>query len=148
MGRLDCSALIIDDVESSRDMANFFVLHSGWLSSLVADSDLALKMLMEKEFDLLILDWRMPELNGKDTLIKADRLLMERDPVGRKIPVVIYTGSELSLLEIPKCHRLVVKGVVSKKGSPFNQSKSFDKVLKEISNQKTKEMRAIAMANQ
>ncbi len=79
----------------------------------VADSGaMALELIAEGSYDCVVLDLRLPDMSGFDVL---DRL---RDtPQASDLPVVVYTGKELSPEEDARLHMLarsvVVKGVES-----------------------------------
>src|SRR6202011_5041262 len=80
--------------------------------SVAASGSGALSVLNEQPFDCVVLDLRLPDMSGFDVL---ERL---RDtPSANELPVVVFTGKELSSEEDARLHTLarsvVVKGVES-----------------------------------
>lgn len=60
--------LIVDDEEKIREMIGKFASHEGHEVTLACDGKQALKLFEQQDFDVVILDVMMPELNGYDTL--------------------------------------------------------------------------------
>jgi HAMP domain-containing protein/signal transduction histidine kinase/CheY-like chemotaxis protein len=71
-----------------------------------------LKILRDRQYDCAVLDLRLPDMTGFQVLEE-----IERDEVLSEIPVVVFTGRELSAEEDAKLHTIarsiVVKGVES-----------------------------------
>ncbi len=64
----------------------------------------AMNLMTEKFYDLIILDWQLPGLNGTDTLVETEKgLRLEPSlPIQwdtKKVPVVIFSASQKN-----KCH--------------------------------------------
>jgi CheY-like chemotaxis protein len=79
----------------------------------IADSGVgALDLLQEDQFDCMVLDLRLPDMTGFEVLEKIG----ETDSLS-ELPVVVFTGKELSVEEDTRLHSLarsvVVKGVES-----------------------------------
>ena len=77
--------LIIDDDEGLNHFLNRFFKRKGYEVTLCLNGKRALETISEKRFDLILLDYKMPGLNGLDTLkqIKTDHI---------KTPVIIMTA--------------------------------------------------------
>lgn len=109
--------LIVDDSGTMRHMERLTLQEIG-ISDVkeAGDGAEALKELEQGPFDLVLMDWNMPNLSGIDTLkqIKAN-------PAFRKIPVVMVTS------EADKDH--VMKAI---------QSGAADYILKPFSAKKLK----------
>ncbi|HEX5217757.1 MAG TPA: HAMP domain-containing protein [Vicinamibacterales bacterium] len=89
------------------------LLGSDDIDIIAAESgEQALTMLGMEEFDCIVLDLRLPDMTGFDVL---ERLAAE--PRWRDLPVVVFTGRELSPDDEARLHTLarsvVVKGVES-----------------------------------
>jgi signal transduction histidine kinase len=67
------SILVVDDQEESRDLLKLLlsqIPHANLEIQTAADGDSALKRLQEKDYDLVFLDYRLPPIDGLDTLEK------------------------------------------------------------------------------
>ena len=77
--------LIVDDEENLRELYKQELLDEGYSVILAANGKEALKRIEEESPDLVVLDIRMPEMNGIETLGKM---------VGKfkKIPIILNTA--------------------------------------------------------
>lgn len=65
----------------------------------------AVENLTKKDYDLLVLDWLMPDFNGNHALEYAEKFIGQSPKSNsprRIIPFVAYTGLDVEKLEIPK----------------------------------------------
>ncbi len=63
------------------------IIHgAGYQATAVGDAFTALQVLSDKDFDLLILDWQLPDMDGT-VLLKEIRRLYP------KLPVIVITGN-------------------------------------------------------
>lgn len=60
--------LIVDDEEKIREMIGKFASHEGYDITLACDGKEALKLFEKDDFDIVILDVMMPEMDGYETL--------------------------------------------------------------------------------
>lgn len=60
--------LIVDDEEKIREMIGKFASHEGYEVSLACDGKQALKLFETNDYDVVILDVMMPEMDGYETL--------------------------------------------------------------------------------
>jgi DNA-binding NtrC family response regulator len=80
--------LIVEDDERTRDMIASFLGEDGFECSTASDGEVALKMLAESAFDVVLSDIRMPNLDGIGLVQRA----REIDPA---LPVVLVTGESV-----------------------------------------------------
>ena len=71
--------LIVDDNEINRDVLGRHLGRQGYTTAVAENGRRALEMVQTQEFDLLLLDIMMPEMNGYEVLrhLKADSHLRE-----------------------------------------------------------------------
>jgi DNA-binding NtrC family response regulator len=81
-----CSALVADDNEGIRRSVAAQLKRHGIASTLAGNGRQASALLAKHDFDLVITDLDMPEMNGLDLLL----WLRERDP---GMPVVVMSGT-------------------------------------------------------
>ena len=81
------SILVVDDIEANRDLLSRRLTRDGHRVGLVAGGQQALQALADDEFDLVLLDLMMPDINGFDVLVR-----MKADERLRRIPVIMITA--------------------------------------------------------
>ena len=119
--------LVIDDsCEDRKTIANY--IKEGDFSNTTIDesSDLekGFKEILEKEYDAIILDLKLPKTNGLETVEKMLKFLDENN---KDIPVIILTGLEDYLIG-KKAFRLGVKDFLIKndlQSKDLNRSLTF-----------------------
>jgi two-component system, chemotaxis family, CheB/CheR fusion protein len=81
------SALVVDDVADVTEMLQVLLSHAGYYVVTAASAKAALKAANERQFDVIISDIGMPEMNGYQ-LAEALRQL----PAYKTVPLVAVTG--------------------------------------------------------
>lgn len=79
------SILVVDDELLIRDLLYDFFNGQGWDISVAEDGEKALQVMKTKEFDLVLSDIKMPEMDG----LALTSRLKEAHP---ELPVVLMTG--------------------------------------------------------
>jgi DNA-binding response OmpR family regulator len=110
----DCDAalLIVDDIEDNRFALSRRLARQGYLNvTTAADGRQALELLNSRQFDLVLLDIMMPNVNGYEVLaaLKANERL-------RHIPVIIISAVD----EIDSVIRCIELGAEDYLPKPFN----------------------------
>lgn len=105
------SLLVVDDNEMNRDLLSRRLRRQGYRVEVAVDGRQALAMLSQEEFNLVLLDLMMPEMNGYQVLerLKADQNL-------HHIPVIM-TSSLDEMDGIDKCIEMGAEAYLTK---PFN----------------------------
>ena len=120
--------LVIDDEELIIVSLQKLLTRSGYDVVIVQDSGLALQAIKEKDFDLIISDVRMPNMDGIGVIRQIRSYLQES---GKKsIPEVLITGYA-DLDRYQKAQALNVAGYVYK---PFDNAE-FLRIIKEVLDQ-------------
>lgn len=103
--------LVVDDVEANRDMLQRRLKRMGHEVDTAENGRRALEMLHQKQFDLVLLDIMMPEMNGYEVLeaVKGDPLL-------KHIPVVMISALD-EVDSVVKCIEMGAEDYLTK---PFN----------------------------
>ena len=76
--------LIVDDEEKIREMIGKYASHEGYETVLACDGKQALDEFRKDEFDLVILDIMMPEMDGYETLKRMKEI--------RDVPCIFLTA--------------------------------------------------------
>ena len=103
--------LVVDDNEMNRDMLSRRLKRLGYATMLANDGEKALEAIDENQFDLVLLDIMMPNLDGYETLerIKSNHLT-------RHIPVIMISAVD-DLESVVRCIELGAEDYLFK---PFN----------------------------
>lgn len=120
--RTDLKVLVVDDSDTIRRVHRKIVLELGIkVVDEAEDGVIALKKLKTTSYDLIILDWNMPNMLGIDVLktIRADMTLKNT-----KVLMVTAEGSKENVVEAIKCgaNNYIIK--------PFNADTVGEKIQK------------------
>jgi two-component system sensor histidine kinase/response regulator len=89
---VNTSVLLVDDDPDQLRYLSYLVSRAGYRVTATTTVHDALSLLSERQFQILISDLKMPEMNGFEFL-KAVRAL-ERPDASRPIPVIVLTGTQ------------------------------------------------------
>jgi adenylate cyclase len=103
--------LVVDDMEANRELLSRRLSRDGHLVTMANDGHSALKLLSEAEFDLILLDLMMPDINGFDVLRR-----LKEDPAVRHIPVIMISALD----EIDSIVRCIEAGADDYIPKPFD----------------------------
>ncbi len=103
--------LVVDDMETNRDLLARRLRALGHDVALAENGRRALEMLAEREFDLVLLDIMMPEVDGYRVLER-----LRTDPARRHIPVIMISAVD----EIDAVVRCIELGATDYLPKPFN----------------------------
>ena len=102
--------LVIDDNESNRDLVARRLARDGHAVETASGGSQGLSLLMEREFDLILLDILMPDMSGYEVLER-----LKADPVTREIPVIMISALD----EVDSIVRCIEAGAVDYMPKPF-----------------------------
>lgn len=115
--------LVVDDELDILEMTRIMLESSGFGVITAADGEKALKIVEEKNIDLILLDAVMPGVHGLDVC-----RTLKRNPKTRIIPIIIFsalgTGVDMMLEENDKADAYISK--------PFTRKTLFDKVQRQL----------------
>jgi putative two-component system response regulator len=81
--------LIVDDVPKNIQMAMNILKNEGHKMFYAKDGKMALKLTSEQEFDLILLDIMMPDINGFEVCKK-----LKSDDKTKNIPIIFLSGKD------------------------------------------------------
>ena len=102
--------LVVDDDAMNLRMAEFILNKNGYSVTKAESANIALQMLREKDYELVLLDIEMPEMNGFELM-----QILQEDEKFKKVPVIFLTADRSAETE-EKCFQL---GAVDYIGKPF-----------------------------
>ena len=77
--------LIVDDMRVNRMILSSLLASNGVMADLAESGEECLKLCRENQYDLILLDHRMPGIDGVDTFVRLKEIFKEQ---GREVPVV------------------------------------------------------------
>jgi two-component system cell cycle response regulator DivK len=83
--------LLVEDNEMNRDMLSRRLSRKGYEVSIAIDGQQGLSMALRGEYDLVLLDMSLPELDGWEA---ARRI--RADPRGRTLPIIALTAHAMA----------------------------------------------------
>ena len=83
--------LIVDDMSINRLVLSSLLATHGVMSDQAENGSECISLCEKKEYDLILLDHRMPDLDGVDTLVRLKEIFKEK---GREVPIVCHTTEE------------------------------------------------------
>ena len=81
--------LVVDDVEDNRAVLMRHLVRQGYQVEDASDGATALRMAAAGTFDLMLLDVRMPGIDGKEVLVR-----IKKDAATRDLPVVMISAAD------------------------------------------------------
>ncbi|MEL0657834.1 response regulator [Psychromonas arctica] len=106
------SILLVDDIEANRFIAGETLKNRGYQVSFACDGIEALEILEKQHFDVVLMDVRMPRMNGID----AVRYLKGGEGINRHTPVIAMTANA----EVSEMERCKAAGMDEFIGKPFD----------------------------
>jgi two-component system response regulator HydG len=82
--------LCVDDDEAIRDLLSRILKSWEFTVQVVSSAKEAIKKIQQVDFDLVITDFKMPDMNGRDLA----KIVKEKNP---QCPVILFTGFSISL---------------------------------------------------
>lgn len=114
------SILLVDDIEANRFVAGETLINRGYQVAFARDGKEALEILNTEVFDVILMDIRMPKMNGIDATIQ----LKSQAGINQHTPVIAMTGNA-EISEIQRCKDAGMEGFVCK---PFNTDVLIDNI--------------------
>ncbi|WP_160061965.1 response regulator [Psychromonas sp. L1A2] len=106
------SILLVDDIEANRFIAGETLKNRGYKVCFACDGIEALEILEKQSFDVILMDVRMPRMNGID----AVRYLKSGESLNRHTPVIAMTANA----EVSEMERCKAAGMDDFIGKPFD----------------------------
>jgi CheY-like chemotaxis protein len=88
--------LMVDDNPQSLILLEKILVGQSCILKIVDSGLKAIDLLRTEKFDLMVLDYSMPEMNGAETIISADKTLSTKyaNEDGQMLPVIEYTSNK------------------------------------------------------
>lgn len=116
--------LIVDDEEDVQAITQMGLEMSvGWTVFSASSGKEALKIAAEQQPDVILLDWMMPDMDGRKTLQH-----LKSNPQTQKIPVILVTAKEQHSVENSK--NLEIAAIISKPFRPLKLAEQIKGALR------------------
>ncbi|KYG63790.1 hypothetical protein AZI86_13280 [Bdellovibrio bacteriovorus] len=129
---LNCFAnpkvLVVDDCLDSVRLISTVFNHYHCDADIAFDGKDALTLMRTRKYDLIVLDWNMPNLGGYDTL-SAMEDMWSSEPRPKRMPVLIYTSANYSDLIVPELKHFKYVGFIDKSKSLATKIKTVGQTL-------------------
>jgi CheY-like chemotaxis protein len=103
--------LVVDDETSAQFVAGALLESRGCQIQSALNGRVAMKLMMNTNYDLVVLDWEMPDLKGSETMLEAQKLFRQwhKNFIQKRIPLVLYTSVPPEILDLPhvECFQLI-----------------------------------------
>ena len=91
MDKKSSQVLIVDDLPVNRMILSSLLASHGVISDQAESGEKCLEMCRENDYDLILLDHRMPEKDGVDTFTELKDIFADK---GKSVPVICHTAEE------------------------------------------------------
>ncbi len=91
MDKNSSRVLIVDDLPVNRMILSSLLASHGVMSDQADGGYKCLELARKNDYDLILLDHRMPDLDGVDTLTELKEIFKDK---GRSVPVICHTSDE------------------------------------------------------
>jgi len=132
--------LIVDDDPISVKLIETALQQRGCETHVVDNGQEAVDEMFEHAYDLIVLDWNMPGMNGLDTIKMLDETadLSHTGIQNKKTPVLIYSASARSEISFPKSKTFRKIGYLQKTNSFETIRRTADLFLEDLKKTKDK----------
>lgn len=129
--------LIVDDDSASIQILKTCLTTAGCHLKIVESGEAAVAEMISNTYDLVFLDWCLPDLNGSETLQKVEKInsmspTRDFQWTSFKMPVVTYSSLDRQQIHLPNSRHFRFVDHWTKT-TPFQKlSKNTDRILTEI----------------
>jgi CheY-like chemotaxis protein len=103
------NVLLVDDIAMNRDIAASFLRKAGHMTTCVKSGAAAVAAVARTDFDIVLMDVRMPEMNG----LEATRLIRALGGRRGTVPIIALTAQTFAE-QVAECHKAGMDGHVAK----------------------------------
>ncbi len=92
--------LLVDDQSEAMVPMAILLETIGCEVNIVFNGYSAIEKIERENFDLLVIDWIMPEINGFETLSGIEKVLQKRKKA-KSLPFLTYTNQDFGKINLP-----------------------------------------------
>jgi len=124
--------LIVDDMFVNQFLAQTIINDFGFESDIADNGKIAIELLEKNEYDVILMDLQMPEMNGWDA---TTYIRNNMQPQKATTPIIAVTA-DITKRDVDRCKEVGIDEYVSK---PINESELLEKII-HLVNKKHKEI--------
>jgi PAS domain S-box-containing protein len=111
--------LVAEDVELNQLLMKALLEDFGFENDIVSNGKLAIEKMENNQYDLILMDLQMPEMNGFETTIHIRKVLKST------IPIIALTA-DVTTMDVEKCRAIGMDDYISK---PIDEKTLYNKIL-------------------
>jgi signal transduction histidine kinase/ActR/RegA family two-component response regulator len=115
--------LLAEDIPINQYLAQTILHDFGFESDTAENGKIAIELLEKNEYDIILMDLMMPEMNGFET---TEYIRTKMQPPKSRIPIIALTA-DVTKADVDKCSEVGMNGYVSK---PINETDLLDKIAR------------------
>lgn len=116
--------LVVDDNPALANVVRYNLVQAGFQASVARNGREACHLLQEEDFDCVVTDYQMPEMDGGELC-----LWMRKSPRLAALPVFLLTAKELELDALKIIHEMGVVRIWPKPFSPMELREALVELL-------------------
>lgn len=130
----EINVLIVEDEPGTQIILSRILSGKGCNVDVCGDAFYALQNIRKKEYDLIVIDWNLPLLNGLGLLRQFEKYLETSFMSHQKeaTPFVLCTGEKLERIRLPQFKNLIILDIWEKKMGWGHVNDLVPKVLEEL----------------
>jgi two-component system, chemotaxis family, CheB/CheR fusion protein len=114
--------LVVEDVALNQLLIKIILMDFGCEVDITQNGKIALEKLQENEYDIILMDLQMPEMNGFETTIYI------REQMKSQIPIIALTA-DVTTVDVEKCIAAGMDDYISK---PIDEKLLYSKIIKSL----------------
>jgi two-component system, chemotaxis family, CheB/CheR fusion protein len=114
------NVLVAEDIELNQLLIKIILTDFGFKFDIVKNGKLAIEKLKDNQYDIVLMDLQMPEMNGFEATEHI------RQEMKSKIPIIALTA-DVTTADVSKCQVFGMNDYISK---PINESILYKKIVK------------------
>ena len=117
--------LVAEDVELNQVIVKHIIQSWGWEVAIATNGSEAVKMISGNDYDLILMDIQMPEMDGIQATVQI-RSLPDKQKAG--IPIIAFTAHSLK----EDAAKYIAAGMNDYLSKPFDEEKLYEIIMKYI----------------
>jgi len=121
--------LVVEDMELNQFIARHIMESWGFEVSMANNGNQAISMIKQNDYDLVLMDIQMPEMNG---VVATKHIRKMSDPVKARLPIIALTGNSLNT----DSEKYLAAGMNDYLSKPLSETKLFQVIAANLKNNK------------
>jgi CheY-like chemotaxis protein len=114
----DIKVLVVEDIALNQLLIKIILLDFGYDVTIANNGKIAIELLQKNEYDIILMDLQMPEMNGFEATTYI------RTKMKSNIPIIALTA-DVTTVDVEKCQKVGMNDYLSK---PIDEKQLYDKI--------------------